>query len=224
MADRPVVNDEPRWHASLAVIAALALYITLPPKVTFGPLWLFPLLVLSLLVPLSIFAPMRRHETAAQRFWSIVLIAVVNLFNIVSLALLVNSLVNRPAHVPAATGQHLLVGGIQIWLTNILVFALWFWELDAGGPEKRAHAESACDFPGPDFYFPQMTTELRAIEPTWKPLFGDYLFLAFCSATALSPADTMPLTRLAKMLMLAEALVSLVTIAIIVSRAINILS
>ncbi|MBV9149521.1 MAG: hypothetical protein JO024_06635 [Candidatus Eremiobacteraeota bacterium] len=224
MADRSVANDEPRWHASLAVIAALILYVTLPPKVTFGPLWLFPLLVLALLVPLSVFAPMRRHETAGQRFWSIILIAIVNLFNVASLALLVNWLVNKPPHMAAASGQHLLVGGIQIWLTNILVFAMWYWELDAGGPEQRAHADSACAFPGPDFFFPQMTTELRTIEPTWKPLFGDYLFLAFSTATALSAADTLPLTRLAKMLMLAQAFVSLVTIAIIISRAINILS
>ncbi len=161
MADRSVANDEPRWHASLAVIAALILYITLPSKVTFGPLWLFPLLVLSLLVPLSIFAPMRRHETTAQRLLSIILIAIVNLFNIASLALLVSSLLNRPAHVPPATGQHLLVGGIQIWLTNILVFAMWYWEADAGGPEQRAHAESAATFEQPDFFFPQMSTELR---------------------------------------------------------------
>jgi hypothetical protein len=224
MATRPAINDEPRWHASLAVIAALILYITLPPKVTFGPFWLFPLLVLGVLVPLSVIAPMRRHETNTQRFWSIVMIAIVNLFNIASLALLVSSLVNRPAHIPAATGQHLLVGGIQIWLTNILVFALWFWELDAGGPEQRAHAESACAFHEADFFFPQMSTELRAVEPTWKPLFVDYLFLAFSTATALSAADTLPITRLAKMLMLAEAMVSLTTIAIIVSRAINILS
>jgi len=224
MAVRAPANDEPRWHASLAVIAALILYITLPQKVTFGPLWLFPLLVLGVLVPLSIIAPLRHRETAAQRLWSIILIAIVNVFNIVSLALLVSSLLNRPAHIPPASGQHLLVAGIQIWLTNILVFALWYWELDAGGPEQRAHAESACAFQAPDFFFPQMTTELRSIEPTWKPLFGDYLFLAFSSATALSACDTLPLSRLAKLLMLGEAMVSLVTIAIIVSRAINILS
>jgi len=227
MAARSSANDEPRWHASLAVIAALLLYISLPSKFTFGPLWLFPVLVLAVLIPLSIVAPVRHHETAAQRFWSIILIAIVNLFNIASLVLLVSSLLHRPAHVAPASGEHLLVAGIQIWLTNILVFAQWYWELDAGGPEQRAHASSAGQFDAADFLFPQMdpkSADLPCVDSGWKPLFVDYLFLSFSTATALSAADTFPLTRMAKMLMLAEAMVSLTTIGIIISRAINILS
>lgn len=226
MAVRAPANDEPRWHASLAVIAALLLYITLPSKVTFGPLWLFPVLVLGVLIPLSIVAPIRRHETAAQRLWSIILIAIVNLFNVASLVLLMISLLPRPGHVPPTSGEHLLLAGIQIWLTNILVFAQWYWELDAGGPEQRAQALSAGQFTAADFLFPQMdpkSAALPCVDSGWKPLFVDYLFLSFSTATALSAADTFPLTRMAKMLMLAEAMVSLTTIAIIISRAINIL-
>ena len=222
-----IANDEPRWHASVAVLIALALYMTLPPKVTFGPLWLLPLLVLGLLIPLSIVAPYRKNETALQRAASIALIAVVNLFNIFSVVLLVVQLIHPSAHHKAETGGELLLAGIQIWATNIIVFALWYWELDAGGPEARAHARNAAEFEQPDFQFPQMLGggqgQAMCVETGWKPLFVDYVFLAFNTATALSPADTMPFSRLAKMLMMTESIISFATIAVIVSRSINIL-
>ncbi|MDP9017621.1 MAG: hypothetical protein M3N19_04810, partial [Candidatus Eremiobacteraeota bacterium] len=149
------VNTEPRWHASIAVVLALALYVTLPPKVTFGPLWLFPLLVLGLLIPLSLFAPDRKEETTVQRVASIAVIAFVNLFNLVSVFFLVYFLIHPSAHHKESGGQ-LLLAGIQIWLTNILVFSLWYWELDSDGPEARSRGSSAADFKDPDFQFPQM--------------------------------------------------------------------
>ncbi|PZR55976.1 MAG: hypothetical protein DLM50_09135 [Candidatus Meridianibacter frigidus] len=219
-------NDEPRWHASLGVLAILGLYITLPPKVTFGPLWLFPLLVLAILVPLSVISPIRRHENAAQRIASIGLIALLNLFNILSLVLLIASIVHRAGVTHFSTGAPLLLAGVQIWLTNTLVFALWYWELDSGGPEARAHAISAQKFSRADFLFPQMASQndLECVDPGWKPLFIDYLFLAFTNSTAFSPADTFPLTRLGKVLMMAEAFVSFTTIGIIISRAVGILA
>lgn len=219
-------NDEPRWHASIAVILALALYVSLPPKVTFGPFWLFPVLVLAILIPLSIISPMRRHESPAQRAASMILIGIVNAFNIMSLVLLIAAVLS-PHHNPKfSTGEKLLLAGIQIWFTNILVFALWYWELDAGGPEKRAHAASADDFVNSGFFFPQMSmpdAEPAFLDKAWKPLFLDYLYVAFTNASAFSPADTFPLTRTAKMLMMAESLTSFVTIGIIVSRAVGIL-
>ena len=217
-------NDEPRWHASIAVIAALILYVTLPPKVTFGPLWLVPLLVLVILVPLSILSPMRRHETPRQRLASMILIGVLNLFNIISLILLVDAVIHP--HHKFDSGTKLLTAGVQIWFTNILVFALWFWELDGGGPEERAHAQTMMKMRRADFLFSQMQLGNKYPEfiPTdWKPLFVDYLFLAFTNSAAFSPADTFPLTRLAKVLMMAEALTSFITIGIIVSRAVGIL-
>ena len=219
-------NDEPRWHASIAVLLALGLYVTLPPKVTFGPLWLFPVLVLVILVPLSVISPMRRHESPAQRIASMILIAILNALNIMSLALLVAAVL-APHHTPKfSSGEKLLLAGIQIWFTNILVFALWYWELDAGGPEQRAHAATANDFQTSDFFFPQMS--MPGVDPpfldrAWKPLFMDYLYVAFTNASAFSPADTFPLSRLAKTLMMAESLTSFITIGIIVSRAVGIL-
>ena len=204
----------------------MALYLTLPPKVTFGPFWLFPLLVLGLLVPLSVLAPMRGKETRHQRFASIALIAIINLFNLYSVLMLIAHLVH-PGHHVARTGSELLLGGIEIWITNILVFSLWFWELDAGGPSVRAKGDSAVEFANPDFQFPQMVGggqgPAMCVETGWKPLFVDYLFLAFNTSTALSPADTFPLSRLAKMLMMTQSVISFATIAMIVSRAVNIL-
>ncbi|MGB8966636.1 MAG: hypothetical protein WCB99_13430 [Candidatus Cybelea sp.] len=225
-AQEVVPRPEPRWHASLAVLGAMALYITLPPRLTIGPTWVAPLLVLIVLVPLSIIAPHRHRDTRRTRLWSIALIAIVNFFNLTSVLLLIASLFHpdkAATHTPAA----LLRTGSQVWLTNILVFALWFWELDGDGPEARAQATAATEFQNSDFLFPQMqmsiasTVSSPCVDRLWKPQFFDYLYVAFTNATAFSPTDTMPLSRWAKALMTAEALISLITIAIVVARAIN---
>jgi hypothetical protein len=224
----PPVPHEPRWHASLAVLAAMLLYITLPPKLTIGPGWVAPMLVLVLLVPLSILAPRRHRETRRTRIWSIALIAIVNFFNLVSVLLLVAAFF-RPEKAALHQPGLLLRIGAQIWFTNILVFALWFWELDGDGPDARAHANTATEITNADFLFPQMQMtiaggETSCIDPRWKPLFPDYFYLAFTCATAFSPTDVMPLSRWAKALMTAEALISLMTITIVLARAISLIS
>jgi hypothetical protein len=225
---RATAQDEPRWHASLAILAALLLYVTLPPRLTIGPVWAAPSLVLLLLVPLSILSPRRHRETRLTRFWSIVLIAIVNFFNLVSVLLLIAAFF-EPSKAPHQPGVLLRIGA-QIWFTNILVFALWFWELDGDGPDARAHAAAATEFINADFLFPQMQMTIASggnsscIDPLWKPRFFDYVYLAFTNATAFSPADVMPLSRWAKALMGAEALVSLITIAIVLARAISLIS
>jgi uncharacterized membrane protein len=222
-------RHEPRWHASLAVLAAMALYITLPPRLTIGPVWAAALLVLVVLIPLSVVAPHRERETQRTRFWSILLIAIVNFFNLASVLLLVAAFFH-PEKAAMHSAATLLRTGAQIWFTNILVFALWFWEIDGDGPEARAHANSATDVENCDFLFPQMQMTIASggnsacIDPLWRPQFFDYLYLAFTNATAFSPADVMPLSRQAKALMAAEALVSLITIAIVLARAISLLS
>jgi hypothetical protein len=226
-----VPRHEPRWHASLAVLAAMALYITLPPRLTIGPVWIAPLLVLTLLVPLSILVPHRHRETIRTRFWSILLIAIVNFFNLASVLLLVASFFH-PEKNAAHTPGILLRTGSQIWATNILVFALWFWELDGDGPDARAHANTATEITNADFLFPQMQMTIagradcnpNCIDPLWKPQFIDYLYLGFTNATAFSPTDVMPLSRWAKVLMIVEAVISLITIVIVVGRAINAIS
>ncbi|MDQ2679749.1 MAG: hypothetical protein M3Y21_01820 [Candidatus Eremiobacteraeota bacterium] len=218
-------REEPRWHAAIAVVVALGLYVTLPPKLEFGPLWLVPALTLGAMIPLLLFSPYRHEETVWQRFLSIALIVVINLGNIASVILLVFTLLES-RHAKSISGTQLMVSAAQIWLTNILVYALWFWEIDNGGPDARSRAKSANDFRSPDFAFPQMLVpdRLAGTDPNWKPRFLDYVFVSFTNATAFSPTDTFPLSHPAKMLFMAEAVTALVTIAVIAGRAVNILT
>jgi hypothetical protein len=206
---------EPRWPASLAVTAALLLYMTLPGKLTIGPGWVIPALEGALLIPLTVRAPYRhREEVRLVRSASLLLIALVNLANVASLALLVHVVLTGGV----VTGRQLVFSGIQIWLTLILVFALWYWEVDRGGPTIRGHADQR----SPDFLFPQMATHELG-QTDWMPGFVDYLYLSFTNATAFSPTDTMPLTSRAKVLMLIEALASITTVVMVAGRAVNIL-
>ncbi|MFI5267648.1 MAG: hypothetical protein ACHQ7M_09765 [Chloroflexota bacterium] len=212
-AARP--NSEPRWPASLAVVAAIVLYATLPERYTMGPTWLIPALEAALLIGLNLTAPVRRpEEAAALRGSAIALIGLLSVTNFIALGLLIDSLL----HGSKVEGTQLVFAAIQIWLTNVAVFALWFWELDRGGPGPRRQNASQ-----PDFLFPQMSG--RDIAPAdWMPHFVDYLYVSFTNAMAFSPTDTMPLTKWAKLLMLAQSLASLLTVAFVAGRAVNILS
>jgi hypothetical protein len=216
-------HEEPRWHAAIAVLVALALYVTLPTRVVVGPVWVLPVILLVILLPLMIISPHRHQETRWQRLASIAQVAVLNVFNIGTLVqlLLWQFSLHHHREIP---GQQLFAGAVQIWLTNVIVYALWFWEIDGRGPDVRLHTAFYQEPRRADFLFPQMMLqdEIRN-RIRWKPMFLDYVFLSFTNATAFSPTDTFPLSRFAKSLMMAEALTSLVTIAVIASRAINIL-
>jgi hypothetical protein len=206
---------EPRWPASLAVAAALVLYMTLPGTLTIGPGWVIPVLEVTLLIPLTVRAPYRRREEVRLiRLASLLLIALVSLAVVASLVLMVNLVLSGAA----VTGRQLIFSGIQIWITLILVFSLWYWEVDRGGPGIRGEKDQA----DPDFLFPQMGTHELG-QPDWIPGFMDYLYLSFTNATAFSPTDTLPLTVRAKLLMLIEALSSITTIVMVAGRAVNIL-
>lgn len=208
-------QSEPQWPASLAILAAIGLYVTLPQKYAIGPVWLIPALEGALLIGLTLRAPRRHlHEAGLLRTMDFVLTALVSATNIVDLWLLIDSLL----HGSKAEGSQLIFAAIQIWLTNVAVFALWFWELDRGGPLVRRSRPSR-----PDFLFPQMSSQGVA-EEHWTPNFVDYLYVSFTNAMAFSPTDTLPLSRWAKMLMLAQSLASLLTVAFVAARAVNILS
>ncbi|HLY64264.1 MAG TPA: hypothetical protein VKU60_01925 [Chloroflexota bacterium] len=197
------------------MLAAIVLYVTLPERYAIGPVWLIPALEAVLLVGLTISAP-RRHpqEAATIRMAAIGLTAIISATNVVDLALLIDSLL----HGSKTEGTQLIFAAIQIWLTNVAVFALWFWELDRGGPAQRLR-----DPADPDFLFPQMNT--KGIGPEdWRPNFVDYLYVSFTNAMAFSPTDTLPLTHWAKMLMLGQSLASMLTVAFVAARAVNILS
>jgi hypothetical protein len=200
---------EPRWPAVIALIAVGGLHMALPPAlaVGIGPSWLPLAIVLALLIPTIVTLRLGHH--ALNRIFGFLTLGAVTCLEIWSLWLLVRSL---PQHL--LTPGHLLKAAGALWVTNVVVFALWYWRLDAGGPHARdardAHTEGA-------FLFPQMTQG----DTDWKPQFVDYLFLAFNHSTALSPTDTAILSRWAKLLIMIQAGVSLTTIALLAARAVN---
>jgi hypothetical protein len=206
---------EARWPASLAVAAAVALTASLPDGLLPGPRWVLPAIEALLVIPITVVAPVRRHdEPIILRWVSLGFIGVAEVYNLISLALLVSHIVNGSA----TNGRQLVLSALQIYGTNILLFALWFWELDRGGPGARTQPVHR----RPDFLFPQMITP-EATSPDWSPAFIDYLYVSFTNATAFSPTDTMPLTPSAKLLMLIEASAAVITVGVVAARAVNIL-
>jgi uncharacterized membrane protein len=222
-AGRVKLHD--RWLVRIAILVAVALYMRLPPRLEFGPWWVVPVIVGCLLIPLIALSASARL-TRLTRTLSIVLIATLNVVNIASAVLLLVDLLDPHAKYHAITALELLRSGGLVWATNVIVFALWFWELDADGPFARERAQRASEFRDPDFLFPQMQVDLKrvAVDPNWKPGFVDYLYVSFTNALAVSPTDTMPLTHWAKMLMLVQSLISFTTVALILARSVNILN
>ncbi len=214
------VSEEPkgehRFPVAIATALAIVLQVVLPTNLAFHPSFLLPGLEGLLLVGLVVANPRRINRASVfLRGGSVGLIALISLANAWSTAKLIKSLVDGSAGNNASL---LLSRGASIYLTNILVFALWYWEWDRGGPVARAHGER----PYPDFLFPQ-TTQPSLAPPGWTPTFFDYLYVSFTNAAAFSPTDTMPLSRWSKMLMLLQSAMALLTVAFVIARAINIL-
>ncbi len=211
----PPAASEPFWPAGLTVLAAITLQLVLPARLTVGPAWLIPGLEGVLLAGLFMATPRQlEHEHKRRRRAALGLTAFVSAANVFSLVALSHFLL----HHNVANGGRLIFSGVAIWLTNFLIFGLWYWEMDRGGPGRRAAGH---DGP-PDFLFPQMADD-RIHPPGWRPKFIDYLYVSLTNAAAFSPTDTMPLTPVAKSAMGVQSLVSLVTIGLIVSRAVNII-
>jgi hypothetical protein len=212
----PPARPEAFWPAQLTVLGAIGLQLLLPERLTVGPTWLLPALEGALLIGLSFASPRElEHEHPVRRGVALGMTALVSFGNIVSLYLLIHFLLHG-GHVKG--GRELIISGMLIWLTNFFIFGLWYWELDRGGPGKRAAGHDEA----PDFLFPQMSDD--HIEPLdWRPQFIDYAYVSLTNATAFSPTDTMPLTPMAKTIMSIQSLVSLVTLGLVVSRAVNIL-
>lgn len=210
-------RPEVRWPALIAVAVAIALQVVLPVKVTVGVTSrvVAPVLEAVLLLVLLTTNPGRLTPEAARlRSLSLSLIALVSIANVVSLVALLHALLYHSG----TGGRSLIYASVPIWLTNVIAFGLWYWELDRGGPVARQSSGHR----RPDFLFPQMGA--RGADPAWSPRFGDYLYTSFTNATAFSPTDTMPLTPWAKSLMTLQSMASLVTVALVVSRAVNILN
>lgn len=210
----PPPRAELFWPALGTVLAAIGLQIALPDRLVAGPPWLLPALEGSLAVGLALSTPRQlEHEHQLRRRLAISITALVSLANAISLGLLANLLV----HHNVVNGRELILAGTLIWLTNVLIFGLWYWEVDRGGPGRRAAGHDQL----PDLLFPQMSDARYA--PGWRPQFIDYMYVSLTNATAFSPTDTMPLTPAAKSMMGLQSLVSLVVIGLVVSRAVNIL-
>src|SRR5712692_10040534 len=217
MPDAIVRDAEPRWPAVVALVAIGGLYYALPSALKVGPDWLVMVLVLVLVTPAMVSHRLGKHDMSYV--FGFAASIVVTLAMIASLVLLVARL---PSH--KETPAQLLVAAGALWICNLLVFASWYWRLDAGGPHQRdlhgSHTDGA-------FLFPQMVLDpdLRREmgEDQWRPGFVDYLFLAYNTSTAFSPTDVPVLSRWAKILMMLQATISLGTIAILAARAVNIL-
>jgi len=213
---RRVTTGEPRWPVSLGVLAAIAMQLALPQRMTFHPRWLLPVLELVLLAVLIALNPGRiEHRAPHLRVLTMLLVVTISAANVISAGRLITGLVRGTEALDA--GPLLLIGA-AIWLTNVIAFSLWYWELDRGGPVDRAHGVHA----HPDFVFPQMQNPEFA-RPDWEPAYVDYLYLSFTNATAFSPTDVLPFALWAKLTMLLQSAISLATVALVIARAVNIL-
>ena len=207
----------PFWAPQLVVAGAIALQFVLPEKLTIGPSWLLPGVEALLLIVLVFTSPHKavRHSPL-RRHVAIGLIALVSAVNVFSLFLLTHHLL----HGHLKNGPALMFSGVALWGTNVLLFALWYYEVDRGGPLARRLGEAY----EPDFLFATMTTEGEQYQPGWTPGMSDYLYLSLTNASAFSPTDTMPLTATAKWLMATQSLISLWIVILVVARAVNIVS
>jgi uncharacterized membrane protein len=209
---------EPRWPIALAILAVMLLLAVLPDRIRLLPMWVTYVIGFAMLIPIGAVG-----LTAAKTRWlrverTVILsfFAVAAAVTLGNLANLINEMVYRSAKID---GLQLLTSSVAVWVTNVLMFSLLYWQIDRGGPEARMKDAG----PRPDWLFPQEGAPAEDVPDGWQPRFIDYLYLGFSTATAFSTTDAMPLTRRAKSVMMLESSISLVTLAAVASRAINIL-
>jgi hypothetical protein len=205
---------ESRLPASIATLVVAALYLLLPDELSLGPAVVFPIVAVLGVLPLTI-ADATGRSHPSLRVLALTLLGFTAAANGASVALLVRELIAQKSPM---SGRELLAGALIVWAANVIVFALWYWELDRGGPRRREADGGAT----PDFLFPQMT-DAKELMPGWQPAFSDYLYTSSTNATAFSPTDTMPITGIAKLLMSAQSLSSFVLVVLVTARAVNIL-
>jgi hypothetical protein len=214
-----IERPEPRWPAILAIFAAAALHLVLPPRMRIGPPWLLASVVVVLVAAASLGRLAGRHKLNSWAGY--VILGVLTTGLVYGITMLVTSLFQH-----SENGHELLRSAAVLWATNVLVFATGYWRLDAGGPNERerrtAHTQGA-------FLFPQMALSASGADrtmpnlATWRPGFVDYLFLAFSTSTAFSPTDVPVLSPWAKIAMMVQATISFITVLLLVGRVVNIL-
>jgi hypothetical protein len=216
-ADNKIDTPEPRWQALLAFLAIGGIYLALPHSLVVGPTWLLPAVIVVLVTPTIVAHRMGRYSL--NRALGLVTSSVITLALIASVVLLV---LGVPAHKEAPLA--LLYSGAELWLTNVLVFALWYWRLDGGGPTKRQQRR---EFGSRSFVFPQM--QIEKIERSrfecsgWRPHFIDYLFIAWTTSSTFGPTDAPLLARWAKFFTILQIAISLTIVIVLISRAIGVL-
>lgn len=224
LSHRRTAGGENRLPPAAAVVVAVTAYALLPESLLVGPKLLIPLVEAALLITLLVANPLRRtRRTRWLRVISVSLAAIVIVTNLVALGILVGKLGSADAG-----GGSLLVAGMQVWVTNVIGFALLFWELDRGGPVARRQLRRA-ELPPADWRFSQDENDDTVVEVAagssvqagWVPIFVDYLYLSLTNSSAFSPTDTMPLSSRAKMLMGLEATAALFTSLLVVARAVG---
>ncbi len=210
-------KPEPRWQALLAFLAVGAIYLALPRNLIVGPIWLLPTIIVVLLVPTVI--SHRTGKRSLNRALGLIINGITTLALIASVGLLVRAL---PSH--KESPLELLRSGALLWLTNVIVFALWYWRLDGGGPTTR-HEDKK--FGSTSFLFPQMQIphdERAQFACTgWRPRFVDYLFVAFTQSSTFGPTDAPLLARWAKVLAMIQVFISLSIVILLISRAVGVL-
>jgi hypothetical protein len=216
-ADAASPHIEPRWPVLLTIIVEVFLLGALPGRVKTLPVWGMPVLLVVTILPMAALS-----VSAKKSRWLRIENIVLLLFLLFSACVLLDSLgfllsaMLRPK--ASVSGIQLLESSIAAWTGNMLICSLVYWRVDRGGPESRCVLSIK-----PDWLFPQEGA-VEHVPPNWRPTYVDYLFLAFCTSTAFSPTDVLPLTSRAKLLMMAESTISLITIIAIAARAINILN
>jgi hypothetical protein len=217
VANAHIDKPEPRWQVLLAVLAIGAIYLALPANLIFGPIWLLPTLIVVLLIPTVM--SHRTGRRSLNRVLGIIINGITTLALIGSVVLLVRAL---PSH--KESPLELLRSGGLLWLTNVIVFALWYWRLDGGGPTVR-HQENK--FGSASFLFPQMQIphdeRAQFACARWRPRFVDYLFIAFTQSSTFGPTDAPLLSRWAKLLSMVQISISLSIIVLLISRAVGVL-
>ena len=208
---------ESRWPVILAICSVVLLLALLPSRVRVFPAWFPWLTLIVLIVPMAAVAlnTAKGYLLRIERIVTVLFFVIAAVGIIATLKILLSAMVR---HSFAVTGLQLLSSSIAVWATNVLVFSVAYWRIDRGGPEARANNLNG----KPDWLFPQENAG-EHVPPDWRPTFVDYLFLAFCTATAFSPTDVQPLTSRVKLLMILESTISLVTTVAVAARAINIL-
>ena len=210
-----VDKPEPRWQAALAFVAVGAIYLALPKNLIVGPAWLLPTLIAVLLLPTVL--SHRLGRLSLNRILGFAISSIITLALIGSVFLLVHSL---PSH--KEPPLQLLRSAALLWLTNVIVFALWYWRIDGGGPTKR---HERYEFGSHSFLFPQMQipreerSQFACVR--WRPHFVDYLFVAFTQSSTFGPTDAPLLARWAKVLAMIQVFISLAIVVLLISRAVG---